>query len=155
MEDTLGQTKAEFLRAKERMAHALSTPPDDKINWAPSPTARTPLQLVAHSAMGITGIQDMLAGKPFPYSGPAELDTASRTAEKEYNDARTGARPAGTDQRRLPGLARHADTGAICCDAPTAFRSSRPDGRRDYFSGAPPHRPRRPNGLYSNDLRRP
>jgi hypothetical protein len=84
MEDTLGQTKAEFLRAKERMAHALATTPDDKINWSPSPTARTPLQLVAHGAMAITSIQNMLAGKPFPYAGPAELDTATRHAEKEY-----------------------------------------------------------------------
>jgi hypothetical protein len=84
MEDTLSQTKAEFLRTKERMAHALSTTPDDKINWSPSSTARTPLQLVAHGAMGTTGIQNMLAGKRFPYAGLAELDTALRTAEKEY-----------------------------------------------------------------------
>ena len=84
MEDTLSQTKAEFLRAKGRLAHALATTPDDKINWAPSPTARTPLQQVAHGAMAIADIQDMLTGKPFPYAGPAEFDRALRSAEKEF-----------------------------------------------------------------------
>jgi len=84
MEDSISQAKAELVRAKERMAHALATTPDDRIQWSPSPTARTPLQEVAHAAMAISGIQDMLTGKPFPYAGLAELDTALRVAEKEF-----------------------------------------------------------------------
>ena len=84
MEDTISQTKAEFVRAKERMAHALATTPDDKINWSPSPTARTPIQEVAHAARSISGIQGMLDGQPFPFSGIVEFDTTMRTAEREY-----------------------------------------------------------------------
>ena len=84
MQNTLDQTKAEFLRAKERLTHALATTPDDRINWSPSPTARTPIQLVAHCARSISGIQGMLTGDPFPYAGIAEFDAALRTAEREF-----------------------------------------------------------------------
>ena len=84
MEDIISQTKAEFVRAKERMAHALATTPDDRINWSPSPTARTPIQEVAHGAGAISGILGMLNGKPFPYSSVAEFDTALRAAEGEF-----------------------------------------------------------------------
>ncbi len=84
MEDIISQTKAEFVRAKGQMAHTLATTPDDKLNWAPSATARTPIQQVAHAAMSVSTIQGMLAGKMFPYSGPAELDVAARLADKEF-----------------------------------------------------------------------
>lgn len=84
MEDIISQAKAEFVRAKDRIAHALATTPEGKINWSPSPTARTPVQLVAHGAMAIAGIQGMLVGKPFPYANPAEMDAALRLAEKEF-----------------------------------------------------------------------
>lgn len=84
MEDIISQTKAQFVRTKERMAHALATTPNDKLQWSPSATARTPLQQVAHGAMSISGIQGMLVGKPFPYADTAEYDTVLRVAEKEF-----------------------------------------------------------------------
>ncbi len=84
MQDTVDQSKAEFLQAKERLTHALATTPDERINWSPSPTARTPIQQVAHCAMSIPGIQGMLSGKPFPFADLAEFDTALRTDEKEF-----------------------------------------------------------------------
>jgi hypothetical protein len=84
MEDIISQTKAEFIRAKERMAHVLAATPDDRINWSPSSTARTPLQQVAHGALAIAGIQGMMAGKPFPYASIAEADAAWRCDEKEF-----------------------------------------------------------------------
>src|SRR5450432_3489962 len=83
MNDTISQAKAEFTRAKDRMVRALATTPDDRINWSPSSTARTPLQQVAHAALATTGIQGMLIGKPFPYASIAEADAAWRAAEKE------------------------------------------------------------------------
>lgn len=84
MENIVTEAKAELTRAKERMARALMTTPDDKIAWSPAASARTPLQQVAHGAMGISGIQGMLVGKPFPYASPAEADTAWRAAEQEF-----------------------------------------------------------------------
>lgn len=84
MEDVISQAEAELIRAKERITHALATTPDDRINWSPSPTARTPIQQVAHCADAIPGIQGMLVGKPFPYASIDEFDTAMRAAEKEF-----------------------------------------------------------------------
>ena len=84
MEDIISQTKAELVRAKERMAHTLETTPDDKLNWSPSSTARTSVQQVAHAANAMPSIQGMLTGKPFPYAGIAECDAAMRAEEKKF-----------------------------------------------------------------------
>jgi len=84
MEDVISEAKAELLRAKSRIVTALTTTPDDKIGWSPAPTARTPIELVAHSALGISGIQEVLAGKPFPFSDMTAADTEFRAAEKEF-----------------------------------------------------------------------
>ena len=84
MEDIISQTKAELLRSKKRMAQALATTPDDKLQWSPSPTARTPLQQVAHGASGIANTQGMLTGMPFPYPSIGEYDKAARTDEQQF-----------------------------------------------------------------------
>lgn len=84
MENIIDDVKAEFSRAKGRIAKDLTNTPDDKINWAPTESARTPIQLVAHAAMGTMGIAGLLSGKPFPYSSMQEMDAASRIAEKEF-----------------------------------------------------------------------
>jgi hypothetical protein len=85
MNETVEAAKAEFNRAKDRLAKALNTTPDDRINWSPSPTARTPIHQVAHGAMSIGGMQDWLSGKPFPFADVTELDAFSRTKEKEFS----------------------------------------------------------------------
>jgi hypothetical protein len=84
MEDVVSQAKAEFTRAKDRIASCLANTPDDKINWSPSATSRTPVQLVAHAAMGTQGINGMLAGKPFPFTSMEDMDAHSRAAEKGF-----------------------------------------------------------------------
>jgi hypothetical protein len=84
MANIIDDVKAEFSRASSRIANDLTKTPDDKLNWSPSESARNPIQLVAHAAMGTTGITGMLAGKPFPFSSMQELDTAMRKQEKEF-----------------------------------------------------------------------
>lgn len=84
MNEVREAAKAEFVRAKERLAKALATTPDDKIHWSPSPTARTPIDQVAHAAISITGMQDWFSGKPFPFKDVKELDDFSRAKEKEF-----------------------------------------------------------------------
>lgn len=84
MENTLSQTKAELLRAKERLTQALATTPENRIGWSPSPTARTPLQLAGHAANAISGIQGMLTGQSFPFAGLAEFDAFMRADEQKY-----------------------------------------------------------------------
>jgi hypothetical protein len=84
VEDIVAGAKAEYLRAKDRVIRALATTPDDKINWSPSPTSRTPVQLVAHAAIGVDLTRGLLEAKPFPYESAAAFDVASRRLEKEY-----------------------------------------------------------------------
>jgi len=84
MANIIDDVKAEYNRAKGRITNDLTTTPDDKINWSPTETARTPLELVAHAAMGTEGITGMLSGKPFPFESMQAMDAASRKAEKEF-----------------------------------------------------------------------
>ena len=78
MENIIDDVKAEFNRAKGRIERDLTSTPDDKINWAPTESARTPIQLVAHAAMGTEGIAGLLSGKPFPFSSMQDMDEIRR-----------------------------------------------------------------------------
>lgn len=84
MSEIVKEAKAEYTRAKDRITKCLATTPDDKVAWSPAPSARTPIELVAHAAMGTAGIQGMLKGEPFPFNDVAELDEHSRTREKKF-----------------------------------------------------------------------
>jgi hypothetical protein len=84
-QNTIEQTKQEFLRAKDRVVRLLKTTPDDRINWSPSPTARTPVQIVAHVAEAIKNIHGMLDGRPFPITNTEEADKYFREMEKRFN----------------------------------------------------------------------
>jgi hypothetical protein len=84
MSETIEQAKAEFNRAKGRITKGLKATPEDKLNWAPSDSARTPLQLVAHAAMGTKGIAGMLQGKERPPMDIQEMDKGMRASEKQF-----------------------------------------------------------------------
>lgn len=75
---------AEFNRANGRLINDFAKTPDEKINWSPSSTCRTPVQLVAHCGMAILGMKDMFEGKPFQYASLAEMDTHLRELEKAF-----------------------------------------------------------------------
>ena len=83
-EDSVSQAKAEFLRAKARLLVALDTTPDDKLNWSPSASARTPVELVAHAASAVALIQGTISGAPWPYTSLTEADAAFRAADKPF-----------------------------------------------------------------------
>ncbi len=78
------ETKADFIRNKDGILKNLATTPDDRINWSPSPTARTPLQVVAHSALALGGFHGMLMGAAFPWENIAQADAEWRESEKKY-----------------------------------------------------------------------
>jgi hypothetical protein len=84
MEGVVNAAKAELANAKKRMEKVLAATPDDKINWSPGPNARTPVQVVAHAALSVTGIQGMLEGKPFPWANIEEADRAWRVDEAKF-----------------------------------------------------------------------
>jgi len=84
MQETIDQAKANFVRAHQSMRRALETVPDDKLNWAPSPTARTPLHQVAHAAMAVKSIHEMLNGKPFAIDNTVDADKGFREWERQF-----------------------------------------------------------------------
>ncbi|MHB8635781.1 MAG: DinB family protein [Fimbriimonadaceae bacterium] len=85
--------KAEFTRSMERLIKAYASTPDDKINWSPSATSRTPTELVAHGGMSISGMQGWLAGQPFPFESMTALDDYCRTEEKKFTTRASALAP--------------------------------------------------------------
>lgn len=86
MSDTIQRAKAEFLQAKAGLLHAFSNTPDDRLNWSPSPTSRTPIHQVVHAAHSIGHIHGFLDGRPFTVPTPAEADLGFREAERNFTE---------------------------------------------------------------------
>lgn len=86
MRDTIEKAKAEFLQAKGGLAKALSTTPDDRLEWSPSSTARSPLHLAVHAAEAIGHIHAALDGRAFPFSDSEAADRAFREHERAFTD---------------------------------------------------------------------
>ena len=53
MDSTISGFAANMIRPKDQMSKVLPTTPDDRINWSPSPSSMTPIQIVAHAAGSI------------------------------------------------------------------------------------------------------
>jgi hypothetical protein len=77
--------KQDFLQAKGALMNAFAHTPDDRLNWSPSPTARTPIQLAAHAASGFTMIHKQIAGTPFHIKDPKEADIHFREWERQFS----------------------------------------------------------------------
>ncbi len=86
MSQIVEEAKAEYSRAQGRLIKALERTQADKLNWSPSSTARTPIQLAAHAAMGTSGICSMLKGEPFPFASMLDMDAKLREMEKQYTN---------------------------------------------------------------------
>lgn len=84
MQDVIEQAKDDFVRAKNSLAHALATTPDDRLNWSPSPSARTPIQVVAHAAIAIKNLNNTLDGRPFKAESIPAADAGFREEERQY-----------------------------------------------------------------------
>lgn len=84
MNDTVAAAKAEFDRAKGRVLSAFSHIPEDKINWSPSPTSRTPLELLAHCGIGTEGLGGWIAGgMSFDGFDPDAIEAQMREQESQ------------------------------------------------------------------------
>jgi hypothetical protein len=84
MNDPIQNAKAEFLQTKAGILHALSTTPDDRLTWKPSPTARPILHQVVHAARSIGNIHGFIDGRPFTVPTPEEADKGFREFEKDF-----------------------------------------------------------------------
>lgn len=76
--------KSELRRTNARMKQLLESTPDNKLTWKPSPSSRSPIEIVGHAASSIKGIQSMLEGNPFPFASTAELDAFCLEQEKTF-----------------------------------------------------------------------
>lgn len=76
--------KQAFLGEAERLAFGLSTTPDERLNWSPSTTARTPLAIVAHAAFVVDCIRRTLDGDMFSIPTTAETDRSFREFERDF-----------------------------------------------------------------------
>ena len=85
MMDTIEQVKSGFLRAKDELVKTFAATPDDRINWSPSPSSRTPIQQVAHIGWSVKSINEMLEGHPYQANNTDEADRFFREWERQFN----------------------------------------------------------------------
>jgi len=85
MSDPIDKAKNDFLQAKGGLLHALSNTPDDRLNWSPSPSARSPLHQVVHAAHAIGNIHGFLDGRTFDVPTTAEADRGFREMEQSFS----------------------------------------------------------------------
>jgi len=83
-DDPIASAKKEFLQAKAGILHALSTTPDERLNWSPSPTARSPLHQIVHAAQSISHIHGFLDGRPFDVPTTELADRGFRDFEQAF-----------------------------------------------------------------------
>jgi len=77
--------KARFEQTKGIVVNALETTPDERINWSPSSTARTPIQLVAHVAWAVKSMLGNLTGDTYPVPTTQEANQQQREWEKQFS----------------------------------------------------------------------
>ncbi|MCB0825610.1 MAG: DinB family protein [Armatimonadetes bacterium] len=78
-------TKRELIQAKDRMLSLLASTPDDKLNWKPSPTSRSILEVVAHTAHALKNIRIQMSGTPFPISTSAQAQAEFHHHDKAFD----------------------------------------------------------------------
>lgn len=82
--ELIAQSKQEAEKAKAYLLNTFSFVPDDKLHWSPSPTARTPIQIVAHCGAANRAFATVLRGDPLPIPDSTEEATAQiRNAGRE------------------------------------------------------------------------
>jgi hypothetical protein len=84
----IAQQKQAVEAAKEQLLTTFEFVPDDKLSWSPSPTARTPLQIVAHCGGTNYAFAAMLRGEGWPLS----MDPAEAPVQIRANDSRAATR---------------------------------------------------------------
>lgn len=86
MENPAAQFKEQTRMAKERLLKTFGFVPDDRLTWSPSPTAKSALQIVAHTGTSnyvLAGILrgDASIGTPEGHAKAHEAEAAVTTRE--------------------------------------------------------------------------
>ncbi|MBB6054053.1 DinB family protein [Armatimonas rosea] len=82
--DSIANTAQSHVRAaSERVIHLMSFVPDDRLSWAPSPTSRSFLQVVAHIASTNRAFAQILSDEmPEEVPSPDDFFRVLRVAEE-------------------------------------------------------------------------
>lgn len=84
LEQTTTDAANAFRQAVGRIRHAFDTTADDRLDWSPSPSARSPLQIMAHAAWAIGGMHGMLEGNTLKTLDPKQADVEFREWESQF-----------------------------------------------------------------------
>jgi hypothetical protein len=84
MSQVIEEARAGYEQAKDELLTNFAKVPDDRVNWSPAPTARTPVEIVAHCAEAVGHLTEMMHGKPFGPPRTAEADRTFRENEKSF-----------------------------------------------------------------------
>lgn len=85
LQETIDKTKETYLQAAAQLRAAFANIPDERLNWSPSPTSRTPIQIVAHCAAATNFIREQMDGTPFPLKNTEEADSFFREWERQFH----------------------------------------------------------------------
>lgn len=80
----LEMAEANLVRTKDRMLELLAATPDDRLNWRPSPSARSIIEVVAHSAMALRNIATQMRGTAFVTPTSAEANRQFREHDAQF-----------------------------------------------------------------------
>lgn len=74
--NSIDVTKADLIRTKDRMIELLNATPDDRLQWKPSPSSRSIIEIVAHSGNALRNIATQLSGTPYTVPTSAEANAS-------------------------------------------------------------------------------
>lgn len=84
MSKVIEEAKAGYEQARDELLKNFAKMPEERVNWSPAPTARTPVEIVAHCAEAIGHLTEMMRGQPFGSPRTAEADQTFRENEKSF-----------------------------------------------------------------------
>jgi hypothetical protein len=80
-------TQAELIGTKNRMLQLLHETPADRVNWKPTPTGRSIVEIVAHCGHAIENILQQLKGTLFAPDSSAEANRQFLAHDAQFQNA--------------------------------------------------------------------
>ncbi len=122
--------KEELIRNKDRMQSLLQETPDDRLHWKPSPTSRSIVEIVAHSANALDNICSQMSGTTFDIPTSFEANKVfldhdsqfeSRVQVRDYLDEKCNKYVSSLDLLRPEDLDRMVTLPFKLGQAPLGF----------------------------------
>ena len=97
--ESIERAKGAVQTSRDLLLKTFAFVPDEKLNWSPSTTARTPLQIAAHCGGANATFATLLRGEPWPLAktaaeaneqirnGPTEIHTREAAVQKIEDSA--------------------------------------------------------------------